>query len=106
MFQLALRLVAGLDRLQVMDHSGVVLRGFTERPPASHASLHGGSPTVPVQHLYLRAYRVGTRGMLLHLVLEGEKTTTFRLRPKNATNRRRQGSLASDLFITRRDQRD
>ena len=48
---------------------------------------------------YLRAYRVGTGGMLLHMVLEGEQTTIFRQSPKNrpklTTHRRRKGSLAN-----------
>jgi hypothetical protein len=44
--------------------------------PADQSCVqHGVPPTLPSTS-YLRAYRVGTHKMLLHLVLEGEQRTT------------------------------
>ena len=67
----AIRFFVGHDCLQVFSQSGGVLRGFTQLPPLNHASsMANGAPRRPTFHL--RAYRFGTGGMLLHLVLEGE----------------------------------
>jgi len=59
------------DRLQDSGHSGGVLRGFTQDLPLIHASGMAVSPHCLLTS-HLRAYRIGTDGMLLHLVLEGE----------------------------------
>ncbi len=79
---LAIRFVVGPDWLQVTGHLGDVLRGFTQHPPLIHAlGMADRSRCHPTSHL--RAYQFGTHGMLLHLVLEGEKTTTFGTPRKN-----------------------
>ncbi|MGB5471258.1 MAG: hypothetical protein WBM64_12685, partial [Woeseiaceae bacterium] len=69
--RLAIRFVIGNDCLQEISQKGRVLRGFTQHPPLSHASGMAICPLrLPTSHL--RAYRIGTGGMLLHLVCEGE----------------------------------
>ena len=76
--RLAIRFVEEPDRLQDSDHSGGVLRGVTQNPPSIHASGMAVRPLcLPTSHL--RAYRIGTHAILLHLVLEGEQYTTSRL---------------------------
>jgi hypothetical protein len=69
--RLAIRFIIGTDRLQDSGHSGGVLRGFTQDPPLIHASGMVDRPRCLLTS-HLRAYRVGTHGMLLHLVWEGE----------------------------------
>ena len=73
-FRLAIRFINSTDRLQDSGHSGGVLRGFTQNPPLIHASGMAVRPLCLVTS-HLRAYRIGTHAMLLHLVLEGEQCT-------------------------------
>ena len=61
-------------RLQDSGHSGRVLRGVTHNPSLSHASGMAVRPRCLLTS-HLRAYRNGTVGMLLHLVLKGERIT-------------------------------
>ena len=69
--RLAIRFTNGTDWVQVSSHSGGVLRGVTQNPPLIHASGMAVRPRcLPTSHL--RAYRIGTREMLLHLVWKGE----------------------------------
>ena len=61
-------------RLQDSGHSGGVLRGVTQNPSLIHASGMAVRPRCLLTS-HLRAYRNGTVGMLLHLVLKGERIT-------------------------------
>ena len=69
--RLAIRFIKSTDRLQDSSHSGGVLRGVTQNPLLIHASGMAVRPhCLPASHL--RAYRIGTLEMLLHLVWEFE----------------------------------
>ena len=78
--RLAIRFIKSTDQLQDFGHSGGVLRGVTQNPRLIHASGMAVRPLYLVTS-HLRAYRIGTLAMLLHLVLEGELRTTSRRRP-------------------------
>ena len=70
---------------------------------AFESCFQHGAPLTCLPTSHLRAYRFGTHGMLLHIVLEGEQTTIFRcfaiICPKLATSTQRTGSLAGVVKI-------
>ena len=54
------------------------MRGIAPVPFTKSCILHGGHANIAFPTPHLRAYRVGTAGMLLHLVPYGEPSTRYR----------------------------